>query len=92
MEHAGGRFTQQPTITLAVSEGDLNVSVQSNGTVNATRQELVTYETTGNVVEVLVKSGDSVEAGQPLVRQTDQDQKTAVSQAQAALNTAQANG
>lgn len=81
---------QQPTVTLAVTQGDLNVTVQSNGTIDATRQESVTYQTTGDVVEVLVKSGDSVKAGQALVRQTDADQKAAVNQAQAALNTAHA--
>jgi HlyD family secretion protein len=81
---------EQPTIALAVTKGDLNVTVQSNGNVAATREETVSYKTAGTVVEVLVKSGDKVEAGQDLVRQTDTDQKAAVAQAQAALNTAQA--
>lgn len=80
---------QQPSIILPVTQGNLNVTVESNGKVEATHQESVTYQTAGHVVEVLVKSGDSVKAGQPLVRQTDQDQKAAVAEAQAALNTAQ---
>src|SRR5438046_4123950 len=50
----------QPTIALPVTQGDLDVTVQSNGTVQATRQEPVTYKTAGTVVEVLVKPGDKV--------------------------------
>ena len=81
---------EQPTIALAVTKGDLNVTVQSNGNLAATREETVNYKTAGTVLEVLVKAGDKVEAGQDLGQQTDTDQKAAVAQAQAALNTAQA--
>lgn len=80
----------QPTISLAVTQGDLNVTVVSNGNVQANTEKSVTYQTAGTVVEVLVKSGDKVTAGQTLVRQSDTDQKEAVAQAQAGLNTAQA--
>jgi HlyD family secretion protein len=81
---------QQPTLALPVTQGDLNVTVQTNGTLAATRQASITYQTTGNVVDVKVKPGDKVEAGQVLLTQTDSDQKEALTQAQAALNTAQA--
>lgn len=81
---------QQPTITLPVTQGNLDITVQSNGKVQASREQSVTYETTGDVVEVLVKSGDKVDAGQTLVRQTDQVQKQAVTEAEAALSTARA--
>lgn len=80
----------EPTISLPVSQGDLSVTVESNGNVQATSQSEVKYETTGQVVEVLVKQGDHVDAGQPLVRLSDHDQKMALSEAQAALDTAQA--
>ncbi len=81
---------QTITVTLPVLQGDINTTVQSNGNIQASREEAVNYETTGDVVEVLVKPGDHVQAGQSLVRQTDADQKEAVSQAQVSLNTAQA--
>jgi RND family efflux transporter MFP subunit len=80
----------QPTIALAVTQGDLNVTVESNGNVQANTEKSVTYQIGGTVSAVLVKSGDKVTAGQTLVQQTDTTQKEAVAQAQAGLNTAQA--
>jgi HlyD family secretion protein len=80
----------QPTLALPVTQGALNVTVQSNGTLAANRQASITYQTTGNVVQVMVKPGDKVEAGQVLLTQTNTDQQAAVDSAQAALNTAQA--
>ncbi len=79
-----------PTLALPVTQGDLNVTVQSNGTLAANRQASITYQATGNVVQVMVKPGDKVEAGQTLLTQTNTDQQAAVDSAQAALNTAQA--
>ena len=43
----------QPTIALAVTQGDLNVTVESNGNVQANTQKSVTYQTAGTVSAVL---------------------------------------
>ena len=65
-------------------------ALTASGTIEAT-QVKVAPELSGRVVEVLVKEGDPVQAGQRLVRFDDALLQTQLSQARALLAQAQAN-
>jgi len=65
-------------------------ALTASGTIEAT-QVKVAPELSGQVVEVLVKEGDPVQAGQRLVRFNDAVLQTQLSQARALLAQAQAN-
>ena len=65
-------------------------ALTASGTIEAT-QVKVAPELSGQVVEVLVKEGDPVQAGQTLVRFNDAVLQTQLSQARALLAQAQAN-
>jgi HlyD family secretion protein len=77
------------TINVPVTQGDLDINVESSGKVEASRESDVKFEAGGKVTEVLVEEGAEVTAGQPLVRLDDGEQRLAVQQAEAALRTAQ---
>ncbi len=64
--------------------------VTASGTIEAT-QVLVAPEIGGQVVEVLVNDGQTVKAGQELVRFSDALQQAQLAQAQAAVAQAEAN-
>ena len=70
----------------AAENGALNAS----GTIETT-QVILAPEVGGHVTEVAVGEGDSVKAGQPLVYFDDAVLKAQLAQAEAALQTAQAN-
>ena len=78
------------TLPVPVVKGDLNVNIESSGQVAPNRSFAVPLQTAGQVREVLVKAGDLVKQGQPLVRVDDGDLRLAVGQDEANLKTAQA--
>ena len=83
---AGGAiwyFTQERT-------SGSNGSLAASGSIEGT-QVVIAPELSGRVLEVLAQKGDTVEAGQVLVRFDDALIQAQLSQAQAALHQAQAN-
>ncbi|MGI6648029.1 MAG: efflux RND transporter periplasmic adaptor subunit [Bacillota bacterium] len=74
-----------------VEEGRIEARVFTSGKVIVRDQEEVYATTSGIVQTVLVKLGDLVEAGQPLVQMKDEEFALAVRQAEANLTAAQAN-
>src|SRR5262245_40812165 len=75
------------TLPVPVIKGDLSVNVESSGQVEPNRSFAVPLQTAGQVREVLVKPGDTVKSGQPLVRLDDSDLRLAVGQDEADLKT-----
>lgn len=67
-----------------------NIPLEVTGVIEARRVTLAS-ELGGKVIEVLVEEGQSVAAGQPLVRLDDAALRIQREQAKAALNAAQAN-
>jgi HlyD family secretion protein len=63
-----GDGSQQTTAyqTAPVTRRTIESTVSGTGSVASTQQVRVTFESTGQVQDVLVKQGDHVEAGQPL--------------------------
>lgn len=78
--------TPTPTSTLAPRPG----SVSAEASVVPRRHAALAFRNGGKVAEVLVRPGDTVEAGQPLMRLESDDLKATVTQAEAGLETAQA--
>ncbi|TGE31990.1 HlyD family efflux transporter periplasmic adaptor subunit [Desulfosporosinus sp. Sb-LF] len=93
------KFTAKPAvatnITAKAKMGDINKVITATGTVNYPHSIPLTFPTTGNssqagkIVELNVKAGDSVKAGQVLARIDDTKLKTAVLQAQANVTSAE---
>ena len=75
---------------VAAREGTLPLAETVNGTVRARDQVTVRPEIAGRVVEVLVRSGDAVERGQPLVRLDDDQLRSELRQAEADVRVAEA--
>jgi HlyD family secretion protein len=70
--------------------GALPIEVTLPGTVRARNQVAIRPEVEGRVVEVLVRSGDSVEQGQPLVRLDATEASERLRQAEADVRLAEA--
>lgn len=83
---AGGAIWYFTQGRVSSSNGPLTAS----GTIEGT-QVVIAPELSGRVLEVLAQKGDTVEAGQVLVRFDDALMQAQLSQAQAALHQAQAN-
>ena len=79
----------EPTTIPAVVETSRSVSAEAF--LFPISEANIAFETNGRVVEVLVKEGEQVEAGQVLVRLNDSDAKAAIAVAEASLAQAQAN-
>ncbi|MHB0877049.1 MAG: HlyD family secretion protein [Anaerolineae bacterium] len=77
------------TPTLAVVQADGRVVAEAK--VVPLRSASLSLSTGGVVAAVLVQEGESVQAGQPLLRLASSDQQAAVVQAEAELARAQAN-
>jgi len=85
----GGVASQAvPTLTLAAAQA--GGAVQFDGVIEALRQSTVAAQVPGNIVERLVKAGDSVKAGQPLMRIDSRDTQAALDMRQAEVAQAQA--
>lgn len=77
--------TTRPTL------GPITESVYANGTVKADGQYMVYPVATGTVTMLLVKAGDTVKAGQPLLRIDDRASGLAARSAYAQLNALELN-
>ena len=73
----------EPEPTLAPVKAD--TSVLADGAVVPARVAVLSFPTGGIVAEVLVAEGDTVTAGQPLVRLDAARQRASVAQAEAVL-------
>lgn len=80
-----------PVVGQEVIKGDLVLSVTTRGEIKSDAAAVLKAETGGLVQEVLVRAGDRVTKGQPLVRLDPEPLELAVQKAEAALNTAQIN-
>ena len=78
-----------PTPTAAPKKGSLG-GASAQGYVTPVRRADLSFRTGGRVAEVLVKEGDPVKAGQPLVKLQDAELKAALAGAQADLKRLQA--
>lgn len=82
-------------ITAKAKMGDVNKVITATGTVNYPHAITLTFPTTGNssqagkIVELNVKEGDTVKAGQVLAKIDDTKLKTSVLQAQANVTSAE---
>ncbi len=83
--------TRPPAVeALPARSGSLPLVRRVNGVVRADNQVVVRPEVAGRVVEVLVKSGEAVRQGQPLVRLEPQGLSDQVRQAEADVRLARA--
>ncbi len=78
----------QPVVTEAVAWQPRQVKVEAVGTSRAYKSVTLYPEVRGEVVEVSLKAGDRVKAGQAIVKLDDRDQKLAVELAQVNLEDA----
>jgi HlyD family secretion protein len=84
----GSQPTPTPTASATAKKAATGASAQ--GYVTPVRHADLAFRAGGRVSQVLVKEGDQVKAGQPLVKLQDADQKAALAQAQADLANLQA--
>lgn len=87
-------FTAKPAVaantTAKAKMGDVSKVITATGTVNFPHAIPLTFQQGGKIVELNVKVGDSVKAGQVLAKTDDKKLSTAVLQAQANVSSAQA--
>jgi RND family efflux transporter MFP subunit len=80
-----------PTVEAVVAQfGSLPLEERLNGSVRAFNQTDIFAEISAPVVEVLVNNGETVNAGQPLVRLRDMEARERLRQSEAALQISQA--
>ncbi|WP_075292250.1 efflux RND transporter periplasmic adaptor subunit [Pararhizobium arenae] len=88
----GGRggFASQPplVVTEPVGEAVINDRLSAIGNGDAILSVTATPLASGNLTEVLIKSGDRIEKGQVIARLDSDDQKVAADQARVALDSA----
>jgi len=76
--------------TIEVRTRAVRSTLEFDATLEAVRQSTVAAQVSGNVVERYVRAGDSVRAGQPLVRIDERDARAAVARTDAAIAQARA--
>ena len=74
-----------PVTTVSVERGDLVPQVQLTGTVRSPSSASLAFARGGRLVELLVRTGDRVEAGALLARLADEDERLALIVAEANL-------
>lgn len=88
-------FTAKPATTSTITDkakmGDVRKTISATGTVNFPNAIPLTFQQSGKIVELDVKPGDTVKAGQVLAKVDDTKLRNAVTQQQANLQSAQAN-
>jgi HlyD family secretion protein len=77
--------------TVPVVRGDIQVTVESSGTVKPAQSVDLFFQAGGKVNEVAVKQNQKVKAGQVLAQLDDRELRLYVQQAEADLKTAEAN-
>lgn len=76
--------------TVAVRARPVRSAFEFDATLEAVRQSTVAAQVSGNIVERFVRAGDSVRAGQSLVRIDERDAQAAVARSEAAIAQARA--
>ena len=74
-----------PSDLLTITPRDLRQTLAASGSLRAYNQAAVKARVAGDVREVLVREGETVKAGQVLVRMDDADYRARVAQAEGAL-------
>lgn len=87
---AGTAEAEATLATAVVSRGSIEEMVSATGNVQAERQAVLAFETSGRIAEVLVGVGETVEAGEVLARLDPGSLEWQIARAQASLDTAQA--
>ena len=88
-DNASAPDVRLPVVAQEARDGDLVLHVNTSGRVRSRASSRVTVEVTGSVASVLVRPGDRVRAGQPLVRLDPRPFDLAVREAQHELELAQ---
>jgi HlyD family secretion protein len=87
----GAQANSQTKLQAAVIDtGDLKLTVSATGHLTARVQSNLGFDQPGQVVEILVEEGQTVQAGQLLARQEDSAQQAALAQADFNLKAADA--
>lgn len=90
LARAGGPVSATPATTFVVAYRDVPDTVSAEGVVEAVRQSTLAAQIAGQIVELKVKVGDSVKAGQVLLRIDPRAAEQVVSGSQSQLAEAQA--
>jgi HlyD family secretion protein len=77
---------ETPLQTAKATKGDLILYANGTGTVVPAAESSFGFNTSGQIKEISVKVGDTVEAGQVLARVDDTDAKIELAEAQEAMN------
>ena len=88
---AGASSLELPVVGQEVVKGDLILTVTTRGEIKSDASAVLKAETGGLVQEVLVRPGDRVRRGQPLIRLDPEPLELALAKAEAALNAAKIN-
>jgi HlyD family secretion protein len=75
---------------LPIKRGNIEATVSATGSVLPEREASLSFQSTGTIVTLTVKAGDSVRAGQLLAQLDTQDLELAVNTADVGLRTAEA--
>ncbi|MHB1044124.1 MAG: HlyD family secretion protein [Eubacteriales bacterium] len=86
-----GKDKKPSYLTQKVASGEIRQSVNCSGFVQPVQSLRVTYKNSGLVKSIPVQTGDKVVAGQLLAAQATDDSEVKLAQAEAALQSAQAN-
>lgn len=85
-------INQRPTYAFSeVKKSDISQTISTTGIVKSDQNVSLSFKRGGTISSIKVKTGNTVKKGQTLVSLDSKDTLTAVSQAQAALNSANAN-
>ena len=90
LAYAGGPVAVTPGTTFVVAYRDVPDTVSAEGVVEAVRQSTLAAQIAGQIVEIRVKVGDSVKAGQVLLRIDPRAAEQLVSSSQSQLAEVQA--
>lgn len=88
---AGATRLELPVVGQEVIKGDLILTVTTRGEIKSDASAVLKAETGGLVQQVLVRAGDRVRRGQPLIRLDPEPLELALAKAEAALNAAKIN-
>ncbi len=88
-DSSGGSTLALPVVGQEVRKGDLILSVVTTGQVRSEAVSVLRSETVGTIIEVLVRPGDRVKKGQPLIQVDPRPLDMAVRDAEAKLAEAQ---
>lgn len=87
---AGTAEAEATQPTAAVSRGTIEELVSATGNVQAEREAMLAFETSGRIAQVLVNVGETVEAGELLAQLDASSLEWQIARAQASSDTAQA--